>query len=337
MIVIISNRNVNEGANDHTLFGDGFNEKGPDELRLAEAKFDDGTETWKLELIPEPEGELTEENVPSRGLFKRIISAIQAGEMTKTWVFFVHGFNQSFLKNLNKCLEIKRTYGVDVVAFSWPSNPGPESPLKKRKEYQRAVRNARASVNALDRTLEKLGNYMQHDVPEDCTISLNFLVHSLGNFLLENLVRSTLFGGETRMFDNVILHQADVDNENHSLWVDRIDHGKRIYVTINEDDYVLRASELFNPPRLGDTAAHLDADPARTTYVDFTDGVGIGNKHRIFYEAKGNQFVRTFFQEVLTGRRARVLRTEGYEYNPITNAYELAEKAEEEGDDEGGN
>jgi len=75
----------------------------------------------------------------------------------KNCVFFVHGFNQSFEENLEKALTIEEEYGVEVIAFSWPSNSGGFV----TKEYRHAKRTAIASVGVLDSTLEKMGGYLK--------------------------------------------------------------------------------------------------------------------------------------------------------------------------------
>ena len=125
----------------------------------------------------------------------------------------------------------------------------------------------------------------------------------MGNYVLENFVRAPVFSDEIGLFENVVLTQADVDLEGHAEWVEKITNVRRIYVTINEDDDVLRKSEYVNPPRLGNNARGLAAGNA--IYFDFTDGRDVGSTHGIFYKtAKRNKVVYQIFQRALTGRRA---------------------------------
>ncbi|MEM9486780.1 MAG: hypothetical protein AAGA83_24160, partial [Cyanobacteria bacterium P01_F01_bin.116] len=127
----------------------------------------------------------------------------------------------------------------------------------------------------------------------------------LGNYVVEQFVRNPIFSGETRIFDNVIFHQADVDNRRHRFWLDRVEHGRRLYVTINENDSVLKASDLINPARLGNTSENLTS--TRAIYMDFTNGEGVQREHDFFLGNHGNKMIERFFQQVLTGRRGELV------------------------------
>jgi len=316
-MLIITNRNINksnfvDGIGDHNAFGDDVNVKGPNEVRLARAVKVNGT--WKVSLVKEP-SVVTEKNIPSRKLFAEIRDRLVTEG--KNCVFFVHGFNQSFEKNLEKSLALEEEHGVEVVAFSWPSNPGGF----KTKEYRTAKRNAQASVGALDATLEKLGEYLKEpfnkEVLRSCDVKISLMTYSLGNFLFQNYIVNSIYEDETRIFDNVVLCQADVDNEGHSEWVDKISAGKRVYITINENDWVLKWSDAnFQKDRLGRTARNLVSTNA--LYFDFTDGPGVGKTHGVFYE-KTNAVVKSFFTTVLNGGRGE--STKGLIYDSKLNAY----------------
>ena len=324
MIVVATNRNLNPAATDHTVFGDMPNEKGLDELRIATAEFK-GTgknKRWNVEVLPEKSADVSAGNPPSRELFARILQDIVDGKLSGDWVLLVHGFNQSFEKNLVKCRHIETIYGVNVLAFSWPSNQGGFKP----DEYKKARAAARGSTNAFDRLLEKLGEYLAvRPFAADCQIRVSLMAYSLGSFLFENFVRPPVFSSETKIFDNIVLTQADVDVDRHAEWVNRLVYGRRVYVTINEDDSVLRWSDKVNPPRLGNTARNLGAHGA--VYFDFTNGEGVGSTHGLFYKtAKKNVVVKSIFKQALTGRRAEDVP--GIIYNEDSNAYELLEQSD---------
>lgn len=316
-MLIITNRNINEskfknGVGNHEAFGDNVNAKGPNEVRLARGTKVDGE--WKIELVTEP-SPLSRNNLPSYEEFRRVRMKLQ--EQGKNCVFFVHGFNQSFKKNLEKSLEIEEQYGVEVIAFSWPSNPGGF----KTKEYRHAKRTARASVGALDSTLEKLAEYFKEPFNEDaleaCDTKLTLMIHSLGNYLFQQYINDSIYGDETNIFDNVVLCQADVDNKGHAEWVEKIDTGKRVYVTINEKDFVLKWSDAnFQKDRLGRTVRNLSAK--NTSYFDFTDGPDVGKTHGVFYK-KTNDVVKSFFENVLNGNRGE--DTQGFRYDARTNTF----------------
>jgi esterase/lipase superfamily enzyme len=192
-------------------------------------------------------------NIPSQQHFLKIREKLTTDK--KNCVFFVHGFNQSFEKNLEKSLALEKEHGVEVIAFSWPSNPGGF----KTKEYRHAKRTARASMGAFDSTLEKLSDYLKDPFSKEalkaCNVKFSMLSYSLGNYLLQNYIIDSAYENETAIFDNIVLCQADVDNKGHASWVDKIETGKRVYITINENDWVLKWSDAnFQNDRLGRTA-----------------------------------------------------------------------------------
>ncbi len=316
-MLIVTNRNIvksnfKNGVGDEGAFGDEVNSKGPNEVRLARAAKAGGK--WEVKLVKEAPV-VTANNIPSRKEFDRFRNKLVANN--RNCVFFVHGFNQSFEKNLEKSLSIEKLHDVEVVAFSWPSNPGGF----KTREYRHAKRTARASVGALDSTLEKMGGYLREpfnrDALEACDVKFSLMTYSLGNYLFKNYVTDSVYEDETRIFDNVVLCQADVDNEGHAEWVDTIEAGKRIYITINENDGVLKWSDAnFQKDRLGRTARDLNSNKA--AYFDFTDGPKVGRTHGLFYK-KTNDVVKEFFTRVLNGKRGEGVS--GLTYDPGTNSY----------------
>jgi esterase/lipase superfamily enzyme len=250
---------------------------------------------------------------------------IDAGRLAGDWVFFVHGFNQSFPENLRMCHQLQQKYGVNVIAFSWPSNRGGAV----TQEYRDARQAAQGSGNALDRTLEKLGRYMQtratqilHHSARDvgCSISINLLAHSLGNYVIEAFIRQPIFSGETQIFDNVILHQADVDHNRHAEWLDKV-NSKHIYVTLNERDKILKASNIINSPRLGNTVENLNAQ--RPIYVDFTGARNVGDSHNLFLGVDGNPALEEFCRQVLKGGRGEM--SPQFQFIAKNNTYRITE------------
>lgn len=316
-MLIITNRNISQsnfknGVGDHRAFGDEVNAKGPNEVRIATAEKEDGN--WKVKLIKEP-SKLTEKNIPSRKEFLKIRKQLTSKK--KNCVFFVHGFNQSFKKNLEKSLALEKEHNVEVIAFSWPSNPGGF----KTKEYRYAKRTASASIGALDSTLEKLSNYLREpfnrEALQACDVKFSLLTYSLGNYLFQNYVIDAAYENETAIFENIVLCQADVDNKGHAKWVNKIETGKRVYVTINENDWVLKWSDAnFQKDRLGRTAKNLNAN--NTSYFDFTDGPNVDKTHGVFYK-KTNKIVKAFFSSVLNGGKGE--RIDGMRYDSHSNSY----------------
>lgn len=316
-MLVITNRNIvtqnfSNGVGDHRAFGDKANSKGPNEVRFAHADKINGK--WQVRLVAEPPG-LTRSNLPSLQEFNSLRVNLTAKK--RNCVFFVHGFNQSFEKNLEKSLAMERKHNVEVVAFSWPSNPGGS----KLDEYRHARRNALASIGALDSTLERLALYIRGPFDRDrlktCNVKFSFMAFSLGNLLLQNYISGMLYDSETRIFDNVILCQADVDSAAHEKWVDLIRAGQRVYVTINEYDWVLKWAEIASRrDRLGRTAQNLVS--YRASYFDFSRGPKVHNTHE-FFHIDTNPEIKNFFTEVLNGRRGEAVA--GFTYDSRNNSF----------------
>ncbi len=319
-MLVITNRNLsttlkNEGVDGEKAFGEIQNAKGANEIRLAHA-----TRTgdkWEVKLVPEP-ARLTPENLPSRVEFRNTIARCE--EKQRDCLLYVHGFGKSFVEALEQGRRLEERYGIEIVLFTWPTNPGGIV----TKEYRDVKRTAFASSGAFDRVLERIGAYLsEREFDRDrlvaCGVNLNLMTYSMGNFLLQNYVLSEYYGRETDMFTNVVLCQADCDNANHAAWLSKLAAGQRIYVTINEKDKVLFWSEKNNQrDRLGRTAKNLVSTNA--VYVDFTGGDGVGNAHQLWGEVD-NERVKDFFSAALSGGRAE--DTPGFVYDSRRNAFQL--------------
>lgn len=308
-ILVITNRDVrNLSARDVSLFGEGVNVKGPSELRLAWAE-PSGSD-WRLELVPEPV-DMNPATVPSRGVFLSCVDSLQ--HTGRNCALYVHGYNRTFRETLEQARIIHDEYRVATAVFSWPSNPGGIIVT----EYAAARAIARHSIVAFDRVVGLLDRYMRTTSADECRASFNCLTHSLGNLILESFVRAPLFGGQTRLFDNIIVHQADVDRAEHGEWMRKMRFARRIFVTVNERDAVLNASDIVNPDRLGNTVAGPRLE--HPSYMDFTQAKGVGKIHQLFGEAIDNPNVREFFHSALNGQQAHTGR--GIVLDPATGFY----------------
>lgn len=319
-MLVITNRSLSSkleetGKDGDKAFGEKQNGAGINEIRLAHANR--RNKRWVVELVSEPQ-RLTEQNLPSRVEFQNTIERCERAK--RDCLLYVHGFGKSFKEALEQGERIEKRYGVEVVLFTWPTDPGGFI----TKKYRNVKRIALASSGAFDRVMERIGTYLgEPDFNKErligCGINLNLMTYSMGNFLLQAYVTSDYYGRETDMFNNVVLCQADCDNRDHQLWLSKLAAGQRIYVTINEKDKILGWSEANNQPsRLGRTASNLVARNA--IYVDFTGGDEIGNTHQLWGDVD-NAKVKNFFDNAFKGNRAE--ETEGFVFDPRLNAFRL--------------
>lgn len=311
-IIVVTNRNLNQNQTDHKLFGDDLNPKGAEQLNMALAEKISGD--WSLKLVSNPNNP-SYSKPKSFEIFKKCLEV----DNEQNWVLFVHGFNQSMKKNLDKCEELAG-YGLNVIAFSWPSNPGPQQIWKKVKEYKKAVKHAKRSTVALERLLEIMSDYVTRYQSDECKLNINMVIHSLGNFLFEEFVRSSTYENECKIFSNVILHQADTNSKGHQHWVSKLLDDTRVYVTINDKDAVLCASDGINPNRLGNSSDNCIMDDIK--YFNFTGGKKVGYSHRP-WKKPGHDVpaVKNFYDAVLNGRRGE--HVDGWDYHKAKNYYKL--------------
>jgi hypothetical protein len=370
---VITNREVDESRSDLSAFGPRINKLGPNELRLAEATLEG--RSWKVRIIPDTLDEAlmaevglsasvdpaTGEKLPvyaSRYVARKLLARVNpklagARGRGRDLVLFVHGYNNDMKSVLDRASRFESDFGVEVVAFSWPANGGGVSGVAS---YLSDKRDARASIGALDRVLERFHGYLHeiHAAHEErvtqianqrygaaggddaekwdeffskqaarwCPFSINLVLHSMGNYLYKNLLTSAAYHGKLLIFDNVVLVAADANNEGHASWVDGIPYRNRLYVTLNEKDAALAASRMkmgeAQKARLGHYPYELNAK--RAVYVNFTGAAHVGNSHAYFEGAAlKNARVKRFFEDAFHGRVAE----SGLTYDPSRNYFRI--------------
>ena len=250
-----------------------------------------------------------------------IFSSISAADRAKPWVFFVHGFHQDPEENIKKANQLSRRHNVNVIAFAWPSRPldedmnmddvkaivkddvissvlggatlakiGVHWVYKSLRDtwvnYEPALRNAENSKIDLLSAMNQVNDYLPSESPSV------LLVHSMGNYLLENVINDV---DELPIkFCNIILHQADVDSHGHR-WVKKLRENltdkAKLYITTNAYDTTLAGSQIHkkingeeHTERLGQTRNHFVLGDIN--YLDFTDGVYVSDDHEFFKRGK---------------------------------------------------
>jgi esterase/lipase superfamily enzyme len=251
---------------------------------------------------------------------------------------------------------IERDHGVICVVFSWPANGG--GPVSGTLAYRRDKKDARASMDALNRFFEKMHFFHEKltagmretlrqraaerhpDNPdriqtlyaklcsEHCGTKLSLVCHSMGNYLLKYALQPGLSGARSLLFDNVCLIAADANNAGHADWVQALDVRNRVYVFINEDDFALKWSRRKpgeeQLPRLGHYVKNLIA--ANAFYVDVTHAEGVGEAHGYFVGdvLAGNSRLRQLFTAALNGGSPESMPDSLLEFAADLNLYRLA-------------
>lgn len=344
---IVTNRSIDDQADGVDQLQSVPNRLGPNELRIVEVeprgnswKVDVLPDHLSPELKQSVGISEDEEALATEYMYRRLLARVNPRMLNKNsrakgrdLLLFVHGFNNSPEEVLERCQGLQKQYDVEVVAFTWPANGGG---LKGMTDYLDDKRDAQASVVAFDRVLsfandlinqarteflKKLeaelrdsglsGEELRHQLSEaaekHCPFRVTLLLHSMGNYLFERTLKSTALRGRLLIFDNIVMCAADVNHPGHQDWVEQIQVRRRLYITINEDDFALRASRLKGGDeqlaRLGHYPNDLTADNA--VYVNVTDEPHVGRSHACF-EGKPlkNKKLEKFFTLALRGQRA---------------------------------
>ena len=261
----------------------------------------------------------------------------------------MHGFNNDMKDVVKRAFFLQEHYGIEVIPFTWPANGGGVAGVVS---YKSDKRDARASTGALERTMKIMRDHFMliteglrrtHSAeatkrhPDNaeardalytkllekaCPFTFNAMFHSMGNYLLKQMLKSSVSEGNELTFDNVLLVAADTNNEDHAHWVDRISFRKRLFITINEEDYALKASRAKlgsnQLARLGHYLRGLTAKNAH--YINFTNASWVKTSHGYFGEpAEKNDDVKQFFQRAFSGEAAE----EDLKFRPEGNWYEV--------------
>jgi len=343
---VVTNRSIKKNKKGLAMFGETPSEKGPNELRLLKIDkagknwtvdlLDDAlTKTEVKKIASEFSLKDFDTSKPQYASFRVAAEVFRAARKQKRNVlFFVHGFNNNMQAVLERAVNLEKRFGLQVIPFSWPANGGG---ISGALSYKSDKRDAKASVGALDRALAKVRGYLRlftdstrescwtkatKEFPDNlelrdaryaelleksCPFTVNFMAHSMGNYLYKHLLMSTASEGTELCFDNVILVAADANNKDHEIWVDRIECRVRTYVTINENDTALAASRAKSGQdqlaRLGHYLGNLGS--RRAHYINVTDASWVRTSHAYFEGmALKNKALEQFFNDALNGKRA---------------------------------
>lgn len=359
---LVTNRNIlAESGNVKDVFGERTNSDGPNELRIA--RLGKRRTDWHATVLEDELPRTTVEQLqaefdlridPDETHYVDLLVACdlarQARKEGRNILIFVHGYNNDVDDVLHRAARIEQHYGVIVLPFSWPANGGG---IKGVADYKDDKNDAKASTVALDRFLNFVGRNLalvtqsnlekfwkeakaRHPrepekrdalyatlVAKECPFTLNLMLHSMGNYLLKQMFKSTVSRGLNLIFDNVVLCAADTNNLDHALWVDHIRFKRRLYITINENDQALGASRLKSGQdqlaRLGHVLFGLNA--AHAHYVNFSDKPWVRDSHAYFEgnPRARNKAVHRFFHAAFNGAPADDLLS----YRADINCYEL--------------
>lgn len=343
MILLFSNRKVNLNQQGADLFLPCENPIGGADVLLATADRATGGD-WRVNLVPSPPQGNWNGCGPSCALLADLVRRMQAGEhddrpgglrydptnKTYNWIFFVPGYSSSARSGLQQARQLEEEYQANVMLFSWPADP-PAITVDPVRAYRQAQAAARVSAIQLDQTLEGLNQLFATPLRQGSKpVGFRFclLMHSLGNYVFESYVRDPIYGGETDIFDTIVLHQPDISQPRLHEWITKIRFRDSLYLSYNTYDAVLRLSMLINDVRAGIAGG---CDPNKTlTFIDFTHGRHIAADHFMF-TGLDNKIVREACRRMIRGVPGGAAfnlaldGANGFTLHPDTNTYVLSD------------
>ena len=226
---LVTNRAVRGTKPGFKAFGEKPNPTGPHELRFVEVlKSESGYDVNVLDDTLSREEKIGLDLPISKAAYRSKFVARNIFDKLrrekKNLLLFVHGFNNNVKAVVDRAFSLQEEFGVEVLPFSWPANGGGASGAL---DYKSDKKDARASIGALDRVLDKMGEYLQmlreeelerirddahHRFPndaetrdeflaraiqEDCPFRVSLMLHSMGNYLFKQLLNRS--GGKRRI------------------------------------------------------------------------------------------------------------------------------------------
>jgi hypothetical protein len=130
-----------------------------------------------------------------------------------------------------------------------------------------------------------------------------------------------------KLFVNVIINAAAVEQEGHNLWVEQINFSERIYINSNDDDMSLSGLRFLTKlgRQLGESA--LEPYATNAIYVNFTDAVGfpgsMGPSHSYYFASvtEKSENIRKYYTTILHGNEAELHNSELFTYAPEEPSY----------------
>ncbi len=354
------------------IFGKEPNRNGPNELRVVKVERQNGD--WTAELLRdrmrvsdaralldalEDKWDLEIDMNPSEVRHASLKVACDLYDQARTErrniVAYVHGYNNDMRDVVTTAEQIGQEHGVIPLVFSWPANGG--GMISGASAYLRDKKDARASMDALNRFLEKVQFFHEQlvsgtrarlrreaderhpDNPdraqalyaklfsECCETNICLICHSMGSYVLKYALQPGRAAARELIFDNVCLVAADANNPGHEQWVESLDVRNRVYVFINENDFALKWSRRKpgeeQQPRLGHYIRNLIARNA--FYIDITGARGVGNAHGYFVgePLADNPWLKQVFTAALNGGSPEIGEDTALAFHADVNLYRL--------------
>lgn len=243
------------------------------------------------------------------------------------WLLFVHGDSKTFNQAVMRGFDIQHLHNLPVLVFSWPTKDYNISGIKNFKNSKNNIGESKDHFNKLLNFMEVFRNNNRAFAD---SAKLNLLLHSLGNSFIEQFINEKMYDDfSLKIFDNVILNSAAVNQKNHKDWLEQLNIQQQIYVTCNKSDVNLKGVRLFTKAgkQLGEKVKTPLAQNAN--YIHFTKAVGFrlptGTTHTFFIgevtdESKN---IAEFYNDLFHGKRIDFSESERFLLRKDGRGYEI--------------
>lgn len=233
----------------------------------------------------------------------KIIKKFNQDFPKKNILFYVHGRSKTLEKEWNNIHNVEKNYNVKVLMLHWDS---------WSNQISRPVNNAKVASYPLFLSLGIINNLKQHNPSLFENKKTFLLCHSMGNIIFKTYIEKyfSYHKLNSDLFDSIIFNGADVPFNQHNKWLSKVNFGKKIYVTMNENDSVLLASRTLDLERLGilddrlglgfglDNWLTFNREKAQNvTYFDLTKVSGSEHRHYLSSRSEVIQLFKYFFEE----------------------------------------
>jgi len=289
-MLVFTNRTVLSGPGDESALTTKF-VPGSDTLAMADVSRA-GPSHWSLPNVTPAVTDAAAE-----------AALVEVFEGDRPVLVHLHGNNMTPAQCFERCARFEEVFGVAVVGFSWPSEgrlpsgrrrggvTGERAEAEDRltlaavtstnfdarsggigdviARYRQAKRNGKASVAAIARFMERVGQ--AHAVARSAR-PFTVAAHSLGVHCLQMLLEAGL-GHRLPQARNVALLAACVPDRNHARWIAKLPRSDALIVTTNISDWVLLGA-LWADKFQAKLGASVPVPPLvtapKTRYVDFS-------------------------------------------------------------------
>jgi hypothetical protein len=196
-------------------------------------------------------------------------------DRNKDWIVYTEGMGKIFTSDIDRGMRVAGEYGINVLLLDYPSI---RSTYKSIKNYKFAMHHAKIAYNDFVPVLDSFKLLRVQRKLGDGSLTLFF--HSMGNYLIREIVRNNLLFkfNNTVWVDNLLLNAPCVPRRGHRKWIDQIAFAKRIYVHYNPEDGTLKWARIAGFRQiLGEHAKRPLSSKA--VYVNFNTLTGRGHSN----------------------------------------------------------